>query len=62
MGMASAKAFSVASMLRCDRITPLGTPVEPDVYMMMAVSEGDGGTESVGNTGYINTVLPQMLR
>lgn len=44
MGMASVKDLSVASMLRCDSTTPFGTPVEPDVYMMIAVSVGAGGT------------------
>ena len=28
------------------RTTPLGTPVEPLVYMMMAVSSGSGGADT----------------
>ncbi len=29
-------------MFECERMTPLGVPVEPLVYMMMAVSSGLG--------------------
>lgn len=47
IGMASVNDFSVASMLRWDSTTPFGTPVEPDVYIIMAVSDGVGGTSSV---------------
>ena len=46
MGMASAKALRVANMFLCESMTPLGTPVEPDVYIMIAVSMGDGCTGS----------------
>lgn len=46
MGTTSAKAFMVDSRFWCERITPLGMPVEPDVYMMMAGSLGLGGTEA----------------
>ena len=28
----------------CDKTTPLGRPVEPDVYMIMATSSGLGAT------------------
>lgn len=37
----------VAMQLLCDSKTPFGTPVEPDVYMIIAVSSFDGGTSSV---------------
>ncbi len=32
-------------MFLCDRITPLGTPVEPLVYIIMAGSSGRGAAE-----------------
>src|SRR4051812_8403582 len=37
-----------AMTLRCFRGTPLGVPVEPDVYMMQHRSSGLGGTGSAG--------------
>lgn len=40
---ASQKAFSVEMMFSWDRSTPFGTPVEPDVYIMIAVSLDCGG-------------------
>lgn len=43
----SEKALTVVTMLRWVSTTPLGTPVEPDVYMMMAVSSGHGELFSV---------------
>uniref|UniRef100_A0A8W7PAM2 Uncharacterized protein n=1 Tax=Anopheles coluzzii TaxID=1518534 RepID=A0A8W7PAM2_ANOCL len=39
----SQKFFIVPIQLACDSRTPLGVPVEPDVYMMMAVSSAAGG-------------------
>lgn len=40
---ASEKPSSDAIQFLCDSITPFGVPVDPDVYMMMAMSSGDGG-------------------
>lgn len=42
-------------MFLCVSTTPLGTPVEPLVYMMMAVSSGEGGTSAATEgTNYSN--------
>jgi hypothetical protein len=43
-------------MFLCVSTTPLGTPVEPLVYMMMAVSSGEGGTSAATEgTNYSNS-------
>ena len=41
-------AVDVDTMLMWDKRTPLGTPVLPLVYMMIAVSSADGGVLSQG--------------
>lgn len=41
-GMMVWKPRAVATILLCEIITPFGVPVEPLVYMMIAVSSGDG--------------------
>jgi len=42
-------------MFLCERSTPLGTPVDPLVYIMMAVSSGEGGTSAATEgTNYSN--------
>lgn len=43
---ASQKHFIVEMQLLCESKTPLGVPVEPDVYIMIAVSSLDGETWS----------------
>lgn len=42
-------------MFLCESTTPLGNPVDPLVYMMMAVSSGVGGTSAATEgTNYSN--------
>lgn len=43
MGIASENPFKVLTIFSCVNITPLGTPVEPLVYIIMAVSLDLGG-------------------
>lgn len=44
-------------MFLCESTTPLGTPVDPLVYMMMAVSSGEGGTSAATEgTNYSNAL------
>ena len=42
-------------MFLCESSTPLGTPVDPLVYMMMAVSSAEGGiSAATEGTNYSN--------
>ena len=38
----------IASKLACVTITPFGSPVEPEVYMITAIEDGLGGVGSFG--------------
>lgn len=39
----SENPLRVVIQFLCDNKTPFGAPVDPDVYMIMAISSGDGG-------------------
>ena len=43
----SQKHLSVVMQLLCVNCTPFGCPVEPDVYMIIAMSSRDGATGSI---------------
>lgn len=43
----SQKHLSVVMQLLCVNCTPFGYPVEPDVYMIIAMSSRDGATGSI---------------
>lgn len=40
----------------CDNRTPFGVPVEPEVYIMIAISSPFGGTFSARNKDFINRI------
>jgi hypothetical protein len=42
----SMNPFIVAMQLLCERRTPFGVPVDPDVYIIIAVSSFLGGTQA----------------
>lgn len=46
MGTTSTKPFMVAMQFLWDKQTPLGVPVEPEVYIIIAISSPLGGTFS----------------
>lgn len=61
----SQKAFIVANRLEWTRTTPFGMPVEPLVYIMIAMSFGCGGLFAVIQTttitSYFLHIVGQLL-